>query len=47
MALRAAVVASGLPRAGTIGGAPLSVDKFVGSVELLAGAYTLPLFGLT
>jgi hypothetical protein len=35
---RAAVVASGLPRAGTNGGALLKVEDFVGSVERLAWA---------
>jgi len=35
---RAAVVASGLPRAGANGGAPLKVEDFVGSVERLAWA---------
>jgi hypothetical protein len=37
-ASRAAVVASGLPRAGTTKGVPLKIRKFVGSVELLAWA---------
>ena len=37
-AARSAVVASGLPRAGTTAGMPLKVDDFVGSVALLAWA---------
>jgi hypothetical protein len=36
LASRVAVVASGLPRAGTSGGALLEVDDFVESVERLA-----------